>query len=928
VRVSSGDARRQKKVPRLESQKGRPAKLSDAVVLAAAVGFTVLAIALRWALDPWLGTSIPFVTLFAAVAASAMLGGYRPALLSMALGYLAVDWYFDESRGVIGVDARNVASLAAFALSCGLIILFGEWARRARRSAEAPREEMQSLFDAAPVGILVAHDPRCKRITANRFGYEMLGIAEGNISRNAPQFELMKYRILRNGKEIPNDELPLQRASAEGVPVRDQELEFAFEGRASVHVVGSAVPLHDEAGKVRGAIGIYTDITQRKLAEQLLRLLTNNIPALIAYVDKDFRYKLNNSVYGAWFGPERIDVAGKLVSEVIGEAGWEKVRPYMEAAMSGQLVSYETEIELKSAGKRWVSASYVPHFGPGGTVEGLALFANDLTERHASEQALHRSEIAQRLLLRMHDITRGLRDPARIMLETVTLVGNHFGVIRCAYAEVDAAQENLIIARGYTDGVPSVAGTHPLASFGAPVIDELRQGLTVVIDDLASDPRTAGERAQATYARMEMRSMICVPLVKEGRFSGLLVMGDRNPRQWPAEDARLLEQIAERTWLALENASAEAALREADRRKDEFLATLAHELRNPLAPMRTAVEIVERLAGEDPRMRGPWEIVDRQVRHMTRLVDDLLDVARITRGKIRLRRQGIELGEVLHEAVQSARPFIDSRKHRLDVELAPDPIWINADPTRLTQIFFNLLNNAAKFTPAGGHVRIASRQEDGFAVISVRDNGRGIAPEHLPQLFEMFAQVSPALERSEQGLGIGLSLVRGLVQLHGGSVEAFSEGVGKGSEFVVRLPVADAASATPDRENRTSVEDQAAQACRILVVDDNQDAADSLAAVLKLMGHSTAIAYDGPEALRTAGSADFDTVLLDIGMPGMNGYEVARQLRALPRGKALQLVALTGWGQEEDKRRAAEAGFDHHLTKPVDADEVQALLRQ
>jgi PAS domain S-box-containing protein len=659
----------------------------------------------------------------------------------------------------------------------------------------ASTEELQGLFDAAPVAILLAHDPECRRITGNRFAYQILGLPGGNVSRTAPDPERINYRILRNGVDVPPEALPLQRAAKEGVAVLDQELEFAVEGRPSAHVTCSSVPLLDAKGAVRGAFAVYTDITARRRGEELLRLITDNIPALIAYVDRDFRYQLNNRVYGAWFGEERTDVSGKLVRDVLGEAAWDKVRPYMETALAGVQVSYETEIEFANGDKRWVSASYIPHIGPTGQVEGLALFANDLTDRHAAEEALHRSEETQRLLVTLHDVTRALRDPARVMFETVTLVGRYFDVIRCAYGEVDAAQEKLTITRGYTVEVPSMAGNYPLEVFGEGLVAELRAGRTAVITDLATDPRTSGERAQAIYQRMEIRSMVCVPLVKEGRFAALLVMCDRVPRQWEVGDAWLLEQVAERTWLALENARAEAALREADRRKDEFLATLAHELRNPLAPIRTAIEIVQQVGSTEPRLRTAWEIVDRQVHHMTRLVDDLLDVARITRGKIRLRRQDIELAGVLRDAVESARPYIESSGHSLQVALPEDPVYVNADPTRLTQIFFNLLNNAAKFTPPGGHLWLTAKREGGFALISVRDDGRGVAPEHLSQLFEMFAQVSPALERSEQGLGIGLALVRGLVELHGGSVEAFSDGPDKGSEFVVKLPASEPVAA-------------------------------------------------------------------------------------------------------------------------------------
>jgi two-component system CheB/CheR fusion protein len=368
---------------------------------------------------------------------------------------------------------------------------------------------------------------------------------------------------------------------------------------------------------------------------------------------------------------------------------------------------------------------------------------------------------------------------------------------------------------------------------------------------------------------------------------------------------------------------AEEALREANRRKDEFLATLAHELRNPLAPIRNSLHLLEMSSHSNPGVEYVREMMERQVHHMVRMVDDLMEVSRITRGKIELRREHIELDSVIRSAIETSQPLLEAGGHRLDVVLPSEPLILDADPVRLAQVFANLLNNAAKYTEHPGTIRLAAHREDGSVVISVVDGGIGIPAEMLPRVFEMFAQIDSARRRSQGGLGIGLTLVRDLVQMHGGSVAAHSQGSGTGSEFVVRLPLADgAAVARPRPRPKTPM----LMPVRVMVVDDNQDAANSLGMVLKFLGAETHVAYDGSAALAALESFAPDFVLLDIGMPGMDGYEVARRIRQRKDSAGLRLIALTGWGQEEDRRRTAGAGFDHHLIKPAEIEVLRGLM--
>jgi signal transduction histidine kinase/ActR/RegA family two-component response regulator len=381
------------------------------------------------------------------------------------------------------------------------------------------------------------------------------------------------------------------------------------------------------------------------------------------------------------------------------------------------------------------------------------------------------------------------------------------------------------------------------------------------------------------------------------------------------------DYLAEREALLVELEHERERLRDTDRRKDQFLAMLGHELRNPMAPLTNAL----RLARVDSHRLAALEMAERQVGHLGRLLDDLLDVSRITQGKITLHKEPVELREVVQLALEATRHSIDSRAHTLGVTLPPEPLVIDADRARLAQVLVNLLTNAAKYTDPGGRLMLGVERADGEIVLRVSDNGVGIAPEMLGTVFDLFTQAERSLERAEGGLGIGLTLVRSLVEMHGGTVEARSAGADRGAEFVVRLPAPQAAAAP--RQSRGADRTAPAAALRVLVVDDNHDAAASLASLLGLWGHQVAVAHDGAHALETARAFTPDVVLLDIGLPGIDGYEVARRLRreaGLPRPV---LIALSGYGQETDRHRGRDAGFDEHLVKPVDPDVICDLLR-
>ncbi|HET9948028.1 MAG TPA: ATP-binding protein, partial [Longimicrobiales bacterium] len=421
--------------------------------------------------------------------------------------------------------------------------------------------------------------------------------------------------------------------------------------------------------------------------------------------------------------------------------------------------------------------------------------------------------------------------------------------------------------------------------------------------------------------RAGVRALQSTPLVsRSGELLGMISTHWRTVHEPSARDLRLLDVVARQAADLLERSRGEQALREADRNKDEFLATLAHELRNPLAPIRSAVEILKTKSTGVPELAWASSIIDRQVQIMARLLEDLLDVSEVARGTPRLQKRRVRLDEVIQAAVETSRPLAEAAGHDLAVDLPREAILVDADPVRLAQVFANLLNNAAKYTEDGGRIRLAAERRADAVVVTVRDNGIGIPSDLLPRVFELFSHA--AILRSQGGLGIGLSLAKRLVELHGGTLEARSDGPGTGSEFVVRLPLPDgdatAGPARPEPLGRRSVAPR-----RVLVVDDNQDTADSLRELLRALGHDVHAVYDGEQALEAACALRPEVLLLDIGMPRVSGLEVCRRVRNEPWGRDVLVVALTGWGQEEDRARSERAGFDRHLVKPVG---VAALL--
>jgi CheY-like chemotaxis protein/two-component sensor histidine kinase len=415
-------------------------------------------------------------------------------------------------------------------------------------------------------------------------------------------------------------------------------------------------------------------------------------------------------------------------------------------------------------------------------------------------------------------------------------------------------------------------------------------------------------------------------LLAGDRLIGTLTFASRVKDAFDDDEVAFIDTVCHYVTVACERLRLLNELRESGIRKDEFLAMLAHELRNPLAPIRTAVQVLHVKGSPAPDARSSRAVIDRQVQHLTRLVDDLLDISRITRNKLVLRRSPIELTEVITAAVESSRPLIEQSGHALTVSLAPEPVFIDGDAVRLTQVFQNLLNNAAKYTERGGRMSLVAERHGDGVVVRVKDTGVGIPPDTLPRLFEMFYQADRSLERAQSGLGVGLALVRRLVEAHGGRVEARSEGVGKGSEFSVWLPVLAEPPTVVAVPQAGIQERNVITGLRILIADDNRDSADLFAMLFQMMGNEVRTAYDGVAAVEEAERFRPDAVLLDIGMPRLNGEEACRRIRSTPWGRDAVLIAITGWDHEDNRRRIVDAGFDAHLVKPVDPNRVAELL--
>ena len=617
---------------------------------------------------------------------------------------------------------------------------------------------------------------------------------------------------------------------------------------------------------------------------------------------------------------------GQDAAQVMGDGWLDAVHPddrervrriWRQAHESARAFDGEFRVQAAKGGWRWMHARGHAVIGDDGTVREWIGMNVDVSERK-------RIERRDAFLVRLDDAVRSLSDPEEVATSVLRLLGEHLHAQRATYLEVDGEGQVFTVMRDHAPGLAELRGqTFRLEAFGTGAAEALRGGRGFVTPDTGGG---GGSEGLAGSDSARGSAVLVVPLFRSRRLAAAVGLVRLMPRHWQEEEIDLARAVIHRAWESIERARLARDLREADERKNDFIAMLAHELRNPLAPLRNGLQVLRRAPDAMPAEQV-HQMMERQVDQLVRLVDDLLDVSRITRGKMDLRMEPQALSTVLTVAMETARPLIEAARHRLEVDLPEREIRVRGDAVRLAQIFANLLNNAARYTDNGGRIVLRARREGGRAVVSVRDSGIGLAPEMCERVFETFQQVSRGPNELNSGLGIGLSLARSLTLLHDGRISAHSEGLGLGSEFVVSLPlIAEDDGQTSSDSGATGVGGARHTGQRILVVDDNQDAADAFAALLGLIGAEVSVRYRASDALSELDRHAPEVAFLDLGMPEMNGYELARLIRRHPRGQGLRLIALTGWGQDSDRQRSRDAGFDHHLVKPVNLDVLESIL--
>jgi PAS domain S-box-containing protein len=755
--------------------------------------------------------------------------------------------------------------------------------------------------DNPPTTILVVDDKEGSRYTVVRLlqkqGYAVREASSGEealrLAASKPDLVILDIKMPdMSGYEVCR-RLKADPATA-SVPVLHLSATFADSDSRSLGLERGAdgyltypVEPRELAASVEALLRVRRAERLAREQGELLRVTLSSIGDAVIATDTRGGITFLNPVAQHLTGWSPEEAGGKLLGEVFRAVNEKTRRPVENPAervlREGVVVGLanHTVLIARDGTERPIDDSAAPIRDADGKVVGAVMIFRDISERRRTERTLKESQDRLRLMVEsVTDYAIFSLDPGGIVSSWNAGAERVFG-----YAEAE------IIGRDYANlfTPEDCAAGVPARELGAA----------------ARDGRAGhdGWRLRKDGSRFFASGTIAPLREGDGPLLGF---------------TKVTRDITQRRL-------AEEALREADRRKDEFLAMLAHELRNPLAPISNALQLI-RLPGSD--VRQACEMMERQVEYMVRLVDDLLDVSRITRGKIELRKERVELAAVVVRAVEGARPLIDARRHALEVKVARQALLVDVDPMRLAQVVWNLLNNAAKYTPEGGRITVTVGQDGGRAVVRVRDTGMGIPAAMLGKVFDLFTQVERTLDRAEGGLGIGLTLVRRLTEMHGGTVEAFSDGPGQGSEFVVNLPLATETAPPSQPVEAQSARPHGApvRGRRILIVDDNRDSADSLATLLRLFGNDVRTAYEGRQALAVAGAYRPDLVVLDIGLPGLNGYEVAGQMRSMPDLAGAVLVALTGYGTEEDRRQARGAGFNYHLVKPVDFDALQTLL--
>ena len=730
-----------------------------------------------------------------------------------------------------------------------------------------------------------------------------------------------------DGSPIPPDECWMALTIKTGQPHNGREIVVERPDGRRLTVLAHANPIHDAEGRLIGAVNILVDLSNHKHAEEA----QSRLGAIVESSDDAIIGKTLDGRIVSWnVGAERIfgytaeEAVGQPITLIIPPERQDEEAEILSRLRAGERIEHYETVRISKRGERLeISLTSSPIRDNAGRVIGASKVARDITEKKREENALRLLQgMSVRLSTALDEnyiLDEALRTAAAIQRTGLGLL-----------FVLNPEEDQLLVGASLgfdEDDLASITGIRRGGGGFAECLDQLRR---VIVDDAQTDPGLATLRE--VFLRLGIHAIHNTPLItRSGKALGVLSAQFRGSQRPSEREFPLVDLCARQAGDFLENARLVIALRDADRAKNDFLATLAHELRNPLAPIRNTVETLRLTSVPSPELKAGLGVIDRQLLQMTRLIEDLLDVSRITQSKLELRKERVDLAEVIHAAIESSRPLLTARAHDFGVDLPPEPILLDADLARLAQVTSNLLNNAAKYTERGGRIRLTARREGTEAVITVRDNGIGIPDQLQGRIFDMFAQVDRSLDRSEGGLGIGLHLARKLAEMHGGSLSVQSAGAGKGSEFTLRLSVSEGGAPAPRQVASDSAPLNFGPPLRVLVVDDNRDSADSLGLLLAVPGNAVRIAYDGLHAVETAAEFRPDVVLLDIGLPKLDGYQAAARIREQPWGKDLTLIALTGWGQEEARQRSKEAGFDSHFVKPVDPGLLMqqlGLLRQ
>jgi PAS domain S-box-containing protein len=856
--------------------------------------------------------------------AAAWHGGLKPGLLATALGALAGTYLFIARHGWLVARTSDWLRIGMFLVAGVLISWFTESMRRNRERADQQRESLRVTLQSIGDGV-VTTDSEGKVTSLNPVAAFLTGWAPDE-ARGRPLEDVFRIVNERTRQPVEN---PVRRVLDEGriVGLANHTVLIARDGTARP-IDDSAAPIRDAEGRIGGVVLIFRDITERRRAEkarqQLAAIVESSNDAIIS---KDLNGRITSWNTGAerLYGYTAEEVIGRPVSILVPPDVSDKFPAIMERLKRGERIEHDETVRVRKDGRRVdVSLTISPVRDADGQVVGASKIARDITARKHSEEVSRGQAERLRLLWEAAEVLLTTNDVDAMLRSLFSRIAPRLGVDTYFNYAVNEAGDALSLVS--CAGIPEEsARAIERLEFGQAICGTVavhRQPLAATHIQDSDEPKVQLVRS------FGIRAYACNPLLAGERLLGTLSFASHSRDQFSADELEFLQTICRYVAAACERLRLVEQLRRADRNKDEFLATLAHELRNPLAPLRNSLQIM-RLVGDD---RGAVEecrtVMERQVGILVRLIDDLLDISRITRNKLKLHKERVDLATVVRNAVETSRPLIEAEGHELSIAPAGEPIDIDADPTRLAQVFANLLNNAAKYTPRGGRIGLKVERLGSTVVVTVKDTGIGIPAEELSRIFEMFSQVDRSLERSQGGLGIGLTLVKRLVEMHGGTVEARSGGPGTGSEFIVRLPAPNLSPAKSESDGDPAAARPASGRCKVLVVDDNEDLASSLSKLLRIMGHQVRTVHDGAEAVKTAGSYRPDVVLLDIGLPTMSGHEVARRIRQQPWGRKIRLIALTGWGQEEDKRRARDAGFDDHLVKPAEPAKLEKLLAE